>query len=92
MKPVWALGSVEAISRLAVGSKVDDELQGWVTNGAAVMVDPVDSTGKLMVGEGIETCLAARQMGMKAVWALGSVEAIGRLAVPADHCLQTKRA
>jgi hypothetical protein len=32
------------------------------TNGAVMMVDPVDSTGKLMVGEGIETCLAARQM------------------------------
>ena len=42
---------------------------------------PVDSTGNLVVGEGIETCLAARQMGMKPVWALGSVGAIGRLPV-----------
>ena len=52
-----------------------------VTNGAAMMVDRVDSTGKLVVAEGIETSLAARQMGMKPVWALGSVGAIGRLPV-----------
>jgi putative DNA primase/helicase len=42
---------------------------------AAIKLDPViDET--LAVGEGVETCMAARQLGLGPAWALGSVGAI----------------
>ena len=41
--------------------------------GAAVMLDPFDCvTHGLFIGEGVETCMAARQLGLRPVWALGS--------------------
>jgi hypothetical protein len=43
-------------------------------NGSAVKLDPVGSS--LAIGEGVETCLAARQLGLRPVWALGSSGAI----------------
>lgn len=46
-----------------------------VVHRAAVKVDPL-AGGKLCIGEGIETCLAARQLGYRPTWALGSVGAI----------------
>jgi hypothetical protein len=46
-----------------------------VVQGAAVMFDTVRD-GKLAIGEGIETCLAGRQLGLGPCWALGSVGAI----------------
>jgi Toprim domain len=50
--------------------------------GAAVKLDPdEDVTHGLIVGEGVETCLAARQLGLKPVWALGSAGAISALPV-----------
>jgi putative DNA primase/helicase len=42
---------------------------------AAVKLGPV-TDGTLAIGEGIETCLAAEQLGFKPAWALGSVGAI----------------
>jgi hypothetical protein len=45
-----------------------------VVHRAAVKLDPAGET--LAIGEGIETCLAARQMGHAPVWALGSAGAI----------------
>jgi putative DNA primase/helicase len=48
-----------------------------VVHDAATMLDGrVDST--LVIGEGLETVLAARQLGFMPAWALGSVGAIGR--------------
>ena len=36
-----------------------------------------------MIGEGLETCLAARQLGLHPVWALGSAGAIEKFS-PVD--------
>jgi putative DNA primase/helicase len=48
-----------------------------VVHDAAMMLDSrVDST--LTIGEGVETALAARQLGFRPAWAFGSVGAIGR--------------
>ena len=42
--------------------------------GAAVKLDADDSvTHRLTIGEGIETCMTARQIGLRPTWALGSV-------------------
>jgi putative DNA primase/helicase len=54
--------------------KADRRMLGIVHH-AAVKLDPIkDST--LVIGEGVETCLAARQLELSPVWALGSVGAI----------------
>jgi putative DNA primase/helicase len=45
-----------------------------IVHRAAVMLDPIGTT--LAVGEGVETCAAARQLGHAPAWALGSVGAI----------------
>lgn len=42
--------------------------------GSAVKLDPVGPA--LVIGEGIETCMAARQLGFSPVWAVGSAGAI----------------
>ena len=50
--------------------------------GAAIKLDPDDDvTLGLHIGEGIETCLAARQLGYRPVWALGSAGAIAAFPV-----------
>jgi putative DNA primase/helicase len=50
--------------------------------GTAVKLDPDPCvTLGLVVGEGVETCLSARQLGLKPVWALGSVGAIRAVPV-----------
>jgi Toprim domain len=45
-----------------------------VVHRAAVMLDPIGP--KLAIGEGIETCMAARKLGVRPAWALGSVGCI----------------
>jgi hypothetical protein len=46
--------------------------------GCAVKLDTDEKVlGGLHIGEGIETCLAARQLGLRPTWALGSKGAIG---------------
>ncbi len=45
--------------------------------GSAIKLDPVGN--HLVVGEGLETCLAARQLGLRPVWALGSASGIENL-------------
>jgi putative DNA primase/helicase len=50
--------------------------------GAAIKLDAdEDVLGGLHIGEGIETCLAARMLGLKPTWALGSTDAIGAFPV-----------
>ncbi|KOX40267.1 hypothetical protein ADL19_32850 [Streptomyces purpurogeneiscleroticus] len=45
--------------------------------GAAIKLDAdAEVSHGLTIGEGIETCLAARQMGLRPVWALGSAGGI----------------
>jgi hypothetical protein len=63
------------------GKKVDRRMLGDATE-VAVKLDPDEAvTMGLVVGEGIETCLAARQIGLRPVWALGSVSMIQTLPV-----------
>jgi putative DNA primase/helicase len=46
-----------------------------IVHRAAVKLDPIKD-GTLVIGEGIETCMAARQLELSPVWSLGSVGAI----------------
>jgi hypothetical protein len=68
--------AVHRVALAADGSKIARRMLGPVA-GAAIKLDADDavSTG-LVVGEGIETCLAARQLGFQPAWALGSAGAI----------------
>jgi hypothetical protein len=66
--------------------------------GAAVKLDvdeAVRGCGVLHIGEGVETCMAARQIGLKPCWALGSAGAIAKfqlldgvnaLLILREHC------
>lgn len=55
--------------------KIDRRMLG-PAKGTAIKFDPVSASG-LMVGEGVETCLSAREAGLsETVWALGSSVAI----------------
>ncbi len=50
--------------------------------GCAIKIDADETvTMGLHIGEGIETCLSARQLGYRPVWALGSVGPIGKFPV-----------
>lgn len=63
------------------GEKVDRRMYG-IASGAAVKLDPNGSVvSGLAAGEGIETCLAGRQMGFRPVWALCSTSTITSLPV-----------
>jgi putative DNA primase/helicase len=55
--------------------KAERKMLGSIA-GSAVKLDPAGD--RLAVGEGIETCMAARQLGLRPVWALGSAGAIAR--------------
>jgi putative DNA primase/helicase len=68
---------INGIHRVALnpdGSKIDRRMLGLIGH-AAIKLDSL-SGSTLVVGEGLETCLAARELGLKPVWALGSVGAI----------------
>ena len=63
------------------GQKVGRKMLG-IAAGAAIKLDADEEvTQGLVIGEGIETCLAARQLGYRPVWALGSVGGIERFPV-----------
>lgn len=72
-------GRVVGIHRTALaadGQKLGRRMLGTAA-GAAVMLDGLDTiTAGLTVGEGIESCMAARQFGIRPTWALGSTSAI----------------
>lgn len=68
--------SVTAIHRIALkndSSKLGRRMLG-VARRAAIKLDQAGD--KLSIGEGVETCMAARQLGLGPAWALGSVGAI----------------
>jgi putative DNA primase/helicase len=76
---------ITAIHRIALnpdGSKRDRRMLG-IVHRAAVKLDKGD-TDALAIGEGIETCMAGRQLGFVPAWALGSVGAISFFPV-LDH-------
>jgi hypothetical protein len=68
-----------AIHRIALttgGVLIGKRMLGRV-GGAAVKLDGDTDVGHgLVIGEGVETCLAARMLGLKPCWALGSAGAI----------------
>lgn len=64
-----------------VGAKVDRRMLGQAS-GAAIKLDADDAvTMGLAIGEGIESCLAARQLGFQPVWALASAGAVAAFPV-----------
>jgi hypothetical protein len=65
-------GTVTAIQRVALdteGAKIGRRMLG-VVHRAAVMLDPIGA--ELAIGEGVETAMAARQLGIHPAGALGS--------------------
>ncbi len=77
-------GEPQAVSRTFLdrdGRKRGRQFLGPV-GGAAVMLDGFETvTSGLHIGEGVETCLAARQLGLRPAWALGSSGAIAAFPV-----------
>ena len=72
----------QAVSRTFIsydGRKLSRKFLGPV-GGAAIKFDHVDGSN-LAIGEGIETCLAARQFNGVPVWALGSCGAIASFLI-----------
>jgi hypothetical protein len=63
------------------GTKIERKMLG-AAGGCAIKIDPdaMVTTG-LTIGEGLETCLAARMGGFRPAWALGSAGAIGSFPV-----------
>lgn len=84
-------GEPQAVSRTFLdpaGRKFERRFLGPV-GGAAIMLDGFDAvTSGLHIGEGIETCMAARQLGLCPTWALGSAGAIADFPpLPGITCL-----
>ncbi len=76
-----ATGEVVGCHRTALtrdGKKLGRKVLGTAT-GAVVQLEP--ATTALAIGEGIETCLSARQLGFVPVWAAYCVNEIARLPV-----------
>lgn len=75
-------GEPQAVTRIyidASGRKLGRRFLGPV-GGAAAMLDRFEDVAYgLFVGEGVETCMAGRQLGFRPAWALGSAGAIERL-------------
>lgn len=73
---------ITAIHRIALkpdGTKLDRRMLGIVFR-SAVKLDPAGET--LAIAEGIETAMAARELGIVApIWALGSVGAISKFPI-----------
>jgi hypothetical protein len=68
---------ITAIHRIRVDQperwpKADRKMRG-IVHRAAVKLDPSPIDSTIAIGEGVETCLAARQLGITPTWALGSV-------------------
>ena len=77
-------GEPQAVGRTLLDAnarKIERKFLGPV-GGAAIMLDGFEAvTGGLHVGEGVETCQAARQLGLRPAWALGSAGAIAAFPV-----------
>jgi putative DNA primase/helicase len=65
----------------SAGRKLDRKMLGRA-RGAAIKLDADENvTLGLHIGEGVETCLAARLAGFRPVWAVGSASSIAALPV-----------
>jgi hypothetical protein len=77
----WAPCGLHRTFLATDGSKLGRRMLGR-SRGAAIMVDDYpDVASGLHVGEGIESVLAARMLGYRPAWALGSSSAIATLPV-----------
>jgi putative DNA primase/helicase len=66
------------------GKKIDRRMLG-VASGTAVKLDAdATVTDRLNIGEGVETAMTARQIGLRPTWALGSAGAIENFPVLDD--------
>jgi hypothetical protein len=63
------------LDRPELWPKAERRMLGSVRR-SAVMMDAAND--QLVIGEGVETCLAARQLGFEPVWAVGSVGLIAQ--------------
>lgn len=75
-------GESQAITRIFLdcqGRKTGRKFMGPTKNAAVMLDDHADVTYGLFVGEGVETCMAGRQMGFRPAWALGSAGSIENL-------------
>lgn len=63
------------------GRKLDRRMLGPVAGAAIKIDDDTNIEQGLTIGEGFETCLAARALGFRPVWALGSAGGIGEFPV-----------
>jgi hypothetical protein len=73
---------ITAVHRIALkpdGHKLGKRMLGVVHRAAVILDDNIGD--ELAIGEGIETCIAARMLGIKPVWALGSVGGIAQFPV-----------
>jgi putative DNA primase/helicase len=85
----------QAISRTFLdreGRKLERKFLGPV-GGAAIKLDSGEEVlSGLHCGEGVETCLAARQLGLRPTWALGSAGAIAAFPIVSGvECLTLLR-
>ena len=71
--------------RVRIATETGRKTKRWFlgpVRGAAVMLDRFDEVlGGLHIGEGLETCMAARQLGLRPTWALGSAGAVAAFDV-----------
>jgi putative DNA primase/helicase len=74
-----AIVAVHRVALTADGHKLGKRMLGPVRRAAIIFDDNVGD--ELAIGEGIETSLAARQLGIKPTWALGSAGAIAHFPV-----------
>jgi hypothetical protein len=75
---------LQAIHRSALtsdGKKIDRKMLGSVGGAAIKITADTDVEEGVAIGEGFETCLAARALGFSPVWALGSAQAIASFPV-----------
>jgi hypothetical protein len=77
-------GAARGIQRIYIdrdSAKISRRMLG-PTAGAAVMLDPFEDVEYgITIAEGVETAIAARQIGFRPTWALGSAGAIAAFAV-----------
>ncbi len=71
--------AVHRIRLDAAGHKLDRRMLGPVRRSAIKLDDNV--MDELAIGEGLETCLAARMLGIRPTWALGSTGGISHFPV-----------
>jgi putative DNA primase/helicase len=74
----------QAVSRTFLdreGRKIERKFLGPVRGAAIKLDEDANVLGGLHIGEGVETCMAARQLGLRPTWALGSKGGIAKFPV-----------